>query len=65
MSQVKNTPIPTERRSPFPLDGKGLYTLVRKVLPFKRKDLGWSATLSIYFRIILKVKILLEPYIQT
>ena len=50
MSQVKNTPIPTERRSPFPLDGKGLYTLVRKVLPFKGKDLGWGATLSIYFR---------------
>jgi hypothetical protein len=38
MSQVENTPIPTERRSPFPLEGKGLYTLVREVLPFKGKD---------------------------
>jgi enediyne biosynthesis protein E4 len=29
---------------PFPLEGKGLYTLVRKVLPFKEKDLGWGTT---------------------
>jgi hypothetical protein len=47
MSQAEYTPIPTERRSPFPLEGKGLHTLVRKVLPFKGKDLGWGATLSI------------------
>jgi hypothetical protein len=44
--QIQNTPIPTERRSPFPLEGKGLYTLVRKVLPFEGKDLGWGATNS-------------------
>ena len=24
--QIRFTPIPTERRSPFPLEGKGLYT---------------------------------------
>jgi Arm DNA-binding domain len=42
LSQIKNT----ERRSPlsqpFPLEGKGLYTHVGEVLPFKGKDLGWG-----------------------
>ena len=51
--QIRFTPIPTERRSPFPLEGKGLYTLVREVLPVKGKDLGWGAFLSTYIRIIL------------
>jgi hypothetical protein len=31
---------------PFPLEGKGLYALVRKVLPFKGKDLGCGALIS-------------------
>jgi acrylyl-CoA reductase (NADPH) len=41
--KTQNTPIPTERRSPFPLEGKGLNTFVRKVLPLKGNDLGWGA----------------------
>jgi hypothetical protein len=46
LTHSQTTPIPTERRSPFPLEGKGLYTLDRKVLPFKGKDLGWGASNS-------------------
>jgi hypothetical protein len=46
----------TERRSLFPLEGKGLYTLVREVFPFKGKDLEWGAFLSTYIRKVFKTK---------